>query len=124
VLVVGMPWYVAMFIRHGTEFTDRLLVHDHLNRLAAGVHGDNSTIEYFFEQLGYGLFPWIALAPLAIAGWVRFGTRKSHEAADPTRDAQRDVMMIFGLWGTSAFVLFSAMQTKFHHYIFPAVPPA
>jgi hypothetical protein len=32
--------------------------------------------------------------------------------------------MLVGLWGTSAFVLFSAMTTKFHHYIFPAVPPA
>jgi hypothetical protein len=35
-----------------------------------------------------------------------------------------DVAMLVGLWGTSAFVLFSAMTTKFHHYIFPAVPPA
>src|SRR5690606_3089295 len=32
--------------------------------------------------------------------------------------------MMIGLWGTSAFVLFSAMTTKFHHYIFPAVPAA
>ncbi len=124
VLVAGWPWYVAMFIRHGTAFTDRLLIHDHFNRLAAGVHGDNSTIEYFFEQLGYGLFPWIALAPLAVAAWIRFGTHRKGSNDDPRADAQRDVMMIVGLWGTSAFVLFSAMQTKFHHYIFPAVPAA
>jgi hypothetical protein len=122
--VVGLPWYVAMFIRHGNAFTDRLLIHDHINRLTAGVHGDNGSIEYFFEQLGYGLFPWIGLAPLAIAAWIRFGTRKRGESADPTADAQRDVMMIIGLWGTSAFTLFSAMTTKFHHYIFPAVPAA
>lgn len=125
VATVGAPWYVAMFIRHGNAFTDRLLIHDHINRLTAGVHGDTGSIEYFFEQLGYGLFPWIALAPLAVAAWIRFGTRKRDEAGqDPVADAQRDVMMIIGLWGTSAFVLFSAMTTKFHHYIFPAVPPA
>ena len=29
-----------------------------------------------------------------------------------------------GLWFAAAFTLFSAMITKFHHYIFPAVPPA
>ena len=124
ILVVGMPWYVAMFIRHGNAFTDRIFIHDHINRLTSGVHGDNASIEYFFEQLGYGMFPWIALAPLAIAAWVRFGTRKRGESADPIADAQRDVMMIIGLWGTSAFFLFSAMTTKFHHYIFPAVPPS
>ena len=27
------------------------------------------------------------------------------------------------LWAAAAFVLFNAMITKFHHYIFPAVPP-
>jgi 4-amino-4-deoxy-L-arabinose transferase-like glycosyltransferase len=121
VLVVGMPWYVAMFIRHGPAFTDRILIHDHLNRLTAGVHGDTGSIEYFFEQLGYGLFPWIALAPLAVAAWIRFGTRRG---SDQRLDPQREVMMVVGLWGTSAFVLFSAMTTKFHHYIFPAVPAA
>jgi 4-amino-4-deoxy-L-arabinose transferase-like glycosyltransferase len=121
VLVVGWPWYVAMFIRHGSVFTDRIFIHDHVNRLTAGVHGDTGSIEYFFEQLGYGLFPWIALAPLAVAAWIRFGTRRGD---DGVRDQQRDVMMIVGLWGTSAFVLFSAMTTKFHHYIFPAVPAA
>jgi len=127
ILVCGAPWYVAMYLRHGTAFTDRLLVHDHLNRLAAGVHGDNSSVEYFLEQLGYGMFPWIALAPLAVGAWIAMATRKPEAAPsdgplEPT--AVRDVLMVVGLWGTSAFVLFSAMQTKFHHYIFPAVPAA
>jgi len=31
---------------------------------------------------------------------------------------------LLGLWFAAAFTLFSAMTTKFHHYIFPAVPPA
>jgi 4-amino-4-deoxy-L-arabinose transferase-like glycosyltransferase len=134
VLICGAPWYVAMYIRHGTAFTDRLLVHDHLNRLTVGVHGDNASVEYFLEQLGYGLFPWIALAPLAVGLWLAVASRKTGEAAaipesgsapgalEPS--ATRDMMMVVGLWGTAAFVLFSAMTTKFHHYIFPAVPPA
>jgi 4-amino-4-deoxy-L-arabinose transferase-like glycosyltransferase len=147
VATVGLPWYVAMYIRHAQGFTDRLLVHDHLNRLTAGVHGDTGSIEYFFEQLGYGLFPWIALAPLAIGAWVWIDTRRRGApepapdvvaayretpeereepapAIDPARTAtsRREILMLVGLWGTSAFVLFSAMTTKFHHYIFPAVP--
>lgn len=31
--------------------------------------------------------------------------------------------MLLALWFFAAFVLFSAMATRFHHYIFPAVPP-
>ncbi len=121
VLSVGGPWYVAMYIRHGSAFTDRLLIHDHINRLTAGVHGDTGSAEYFFEQLGFGTFPWIAMAPLAIGAWA-FYARRENASAEERRKS--DVAMLVGLWGTSAFVLFSAMTTKFHHYIFPAVPPA
>lgn len=140
VATVGLPWYVAMYLRHGQGFTDRLLVHDHINRLTAGVHGDTGSVEYFFEQLGFGLFPWIALAPIAIAAWVLLGGEpqmRSTEAPetasyralgepsmvlDASARSRREILMLIGLWGTSAFVLFSAMTTKFHHYIFPAVP--
>jgi 4-amino-4-deoxy-L-arabinose transferase-like glycosyltransferase len=34
------------------------------------------------------------------------------------------VLILVGLWFVSAFVLFSAMITKFHHYVFPVVPAA
>ena len=65
-----MPWYVAMYVRHGAAFTDRLLIHDHINRLTSGVHGDNGSIQYFIWQLGYGVFPWIALVPAALGSWL------------------------------------------------------
>jgi 4-amino-4-deoxy-L-arabinose transferase-like glycosyltransferase len=210
VATTGLPWYVAMYMRHGPAFTERLLIHDHINRLTSGVHGDTGSIEYFIEQLGYGLFPWIALAPLALAGWLALRREREPEPpgigapavretrviprsiiwtsvaagsiatigfavlrlvvrvsmlmssdATPTallaltaltafvmlagfgtlviallwRGAGRlgpagppvsssGVLVMVMLWFTAAFALFSAMTTKFHHYIFPAVPPA
>ena len=120
VAIVGMPWYVAMFIRHGPPFTDRILIHDHINRLTAGVHGDTGSIEYFVEQMGYGMFPWIALAALALAAWLT--PWRVDGSIESKR--RRDVLMLVSLWLASAFTLFSAMTTKFHHYIFPVVPPA
>jgi 4-amino-4-deoxy-L-arabinose transferase-like glycosyltransferase len=80
-MTIGLPWYVAMYIRHGQGFTDRLLVHDHINRLTAGVHGDTGSIEYFLEQLGVGLFPWIGLAPIAIGSWIVLTCRRAGAAA-------------------------------------------
>ena len=118
VLVLGMPWFVAMYVRHGNGFTDRLLVHDHLNRLTTGVHGDNGSIQYFIWQLGYGMFPWVSLLPLALGAWF-----VSNAVSEPRERARRDALHAMGLWFAVAFTLFSAMTTKFHHYIFPAVPP-
>jgi 4-amino-4-deoxy-L-arabinose transferase-like glycosyltransferase len=119
-LTTSLSWFLAMYMRHGKAFTDRILIHDHLNRLTEGVHGDNGTIQYFIEQLGYGMFPWIALAPLALGSW--FVLRPSDETETPSERAQRETLTLLGLWFATAFTLFSAMTTKFHHYIFPAVP--
>jgi 4-amino-4-deoxy-L-arabinose transferase-like glycosyltransferase len=119
VATLGLPWFVAMYVRHGRGFTDRILIHDHINRLTSGVHGDNASIQYFIWQLGYGLFPWIGLVPVALTLWLARGA-----AADDQRTrGQRDAMHMLGLWFAVSFTLFSAMTTKFHHYIAPAVPP-
>ena len=126
VAVVGLPWYVAMYIRHGPAFTDRLLVHDHINRLAAGVHGDTGSIEYFLEQIGYAMFPWVALVPAALTLWLWYRRSATPGGVGASDDEQHrlETTMLISVWFAGAFTLFSAMITKFHHYIFPAVPPA
>ncbi|MGB8332362.1 MAG: glycosyltransferase family 39 protein [Polyangiales bacterium] len=117
VIAVSLPWYLAMYVRHGTAFTNRLLIHDHINRLASGVHGDKGTVEYFLAQFGYATFPWIALVPAAlmVALWLR---------SRSDRDARAEASLFLGMWLLSSFVLFSAMVTKFHHYILPTIIPA
>jgi 4-amino-4-deoxy-L-arabinose transferase-like glycosyltransferase len=121
---VSLPWFVAMYVRHGSAFTDRILVHDHLNRLTSGVHGDNGSARYFIEQLGYGMFPWIALAPLALGGWLYLRPGRDSLAGDPLALRQRETGIALALWFAATFTLYSAMVTKFHHYVFPAAPPA
>ena len=120
VLVVGavsLPWYLAMYVRHGNAFTNRLLIHDHINRLAAGVHGDTGTIAYFVTQEGYAMFPWIAFLPLAAMVFAR-------DRSKACRGERAQAMLFLVVWLLSSFVLFSAMMTKFHHYILPSIVPA
>ncbi len=116
-LVVAMPWYVAILGRLGNEFFDRFVVHDIINRTMVGVHGDTGSVRYFIWQLGYAMFPWSGLVPVALLGW--------RQVVPPgSTPEQRAVARIGVLWFVLSFVLFSAMITKFHHYIFPAVPGA
>jgi len=136
-LVLSLPWFIAMFVRHGHRFTDRILIHDHINRLTSGVHGDNGSIQYFIWQLGYGVFPWFGVCVAALASWL-FASRAGVPVYSPDathafgeRRAERtkadahkhSTLLLLGLWFAVTFSLFSAMTTKFHHYIFPAVPP-
>jgi 4-amino-4-deoxy-L-arabinose transferase-like glycosyltransferase len=116
VLAVALPWYVAMYVRHGPPFTDRLIFHDMFNRAFSHVHdtneGDDTSFRFYVWQLGYALFPWTGLAPVGLLWWLR---RKADERAD--------MSVLLCMWTVLAFALFSFMGTKFHHYIFPAVPP-
>src|SRR5262249_6438999 len=118
----SMPWFVAMYVRHGNGFTNRIWVHDHLNRLTKGVHGDTGSIQYFIAQLGYGMFPWMALTPVALGAWLQL--RPASALETPEEQRRRETLVVIGLWFVSAFTLYSAMITKFHHYIFPVVPAA
>lgn len=114
--LVMLPWYLGMFAKHGNAFYTRFLVHDHFNRLGAGVHQiDTGTFEHFLKWLSIGTFPWVALAPLLIWGLARFRLRST----DP-RD--RAKLFLF-IWSFFAYLLFTLSATKFHHYIFPALPP-
>jgi 4-amino-4-deoxy-L-arabinose transferase-like glycosyltransferase len=111
------PWYAAMLIKHTQGFWQRFFVHDHFKRLASGVHQiDTGSFEHFMRWLGYGLFPWSAFVPAALA---RFFTGRGLSLDD---DRSRATLMLL-LWATIAFTLFTLSSTKFHHYIFPVVPP-
>ncbi|MEZ4393430.1 MAG: hypothetical protein R3A48_20275 [Polyangiales bacterium] len=114
---VGMPWYIAIVGRLGNEFIDRFVVHDIINRTVVGVHGDTGSVRYFLWQLGYAMFPWSGLVPVALLGWRQV-------VPSTSTPEQRHVARIGVLWFLTSFVLFSAMITKFHHYIFPAIPGA
>ncbi len=119
VFASGHPWTIAMLGGHDPGWRNRFWIHDHVNRLFSGVHSiDDGAFEYFIKWLGYGLFPAIGVLPAAIARV--FGSLR--QRASGYTKAQRFQLFVV-LWGLLAFFLFSKSSTKFHHYIFPAVPP-
>jgi len=119
VALLVLPWYMAMLMRHGAPFIDRLIFHDMYKRAFVHVHdtnvGDDTSFRFYIWQLGYGLFPWTGLAAGGLVWWFRRG--------DESRDGRADVAAFLMLWFVTAFALFTISLTKFHHYVFPAVPP-
>ncbi len=126
VFMIGHPWVIAMLGGHHPAWYKRFWIHDHINRLFAGVHSlDSGGYEYFIRWLGYGLFPWIAVIPAAVVRiFNRLRTPECSEESDGKKSwsrAQRfEILVLF--WAVFSFFLFSKSSTKFHHYILPAVP--
>ena len=79
--------------------------------------GDDVSFRFYVWQLGYALFPWTGLVPAGLVCWLATARRRR------TRRERR-----LGLPGDVVPLRVRAssrlMLTKFHHYIFPAVPPA
>ncbi|NUN15165.1 MAG: glycosyltransferase family 39 protein [Myxococcales bacterium] len=113
---VSFPWYVAMFAKHGMPYYTRFFVHDHFNRIGEGVHQiDSGTFEHFIKWLAYGMFPWSIFVPFVFVAFAGFRIRRQNA------DSQRKLFLF--LWFFVSFMLFTLSSTKFHHYIFPALPP-
>jgi len=117
--IIAVPWYATLLSFNGRDtegftFYGRFFVHDHFNRLAAGVHGDRGSFEYFIQQLGFGMFPWSAIIPFAYVSILK------EKILDATKEFR--TILLYTLWGVFTYVFFHLMITKFHHYIFPAVP--
>jgi len=111
--VTFLPWHIGMYLKDGIRFIDEYLFTHILNRAAVGVDNSPGTFEYYTSQIGHGMWLWAALLPAAI------GTALLRARTD-TREGR--VRFLVGLWAIAAVAFFSLVQTKFHHYILPAVP--
>ncbi|MFI5299781.1 MAG: glycosyltransferase family 39 protein, partial [Polyangiales bacterium] len=135
---VSLPWYFAMYVRMGDEFFQQLIIHHMIKRASDHVHdtntGDDVSIHYYVWQLGYGMWPWSGLVPAGLVWWARkrwtafkagagevLGSKTELSLDDQNK---RDIATFLIMWFVLAFTLFTKMPTKFHHYIFPAIPPA
>ena len=119
-LLVASPWYVALTVFKGRDdegltFYQRFWMHDNFNRVGSGVHGDRAGLGYYLEQISYGMFPWSATLPFAIG----LAARNAQE--EPEVNRRRAILFVL-IWAMWTYTFFTMSQTKFHHYIFPAVP--
>lgn len=111
-----LPWYLAVYARHGKPFIDELVFRHMLGRTLEHLHdtndGEDTGMRYYVWQLGYALFPWSGLALAGFLGALRGGA-----------GARARTKVFLSLWALVSFGLVSAMHTRFHHYMLPAVPP-
>jgi 4-amino-4-deoxy-L-arabinose transferase-like glycosyltransferase len=119
VFMTGHPWVIAMLGGHHPAWFNRFIIIDHFSRLTGDSDNiDHGSFEYYFRWVGYGLFPLIGLLPGAFARAIAKMRRPVDREYTPR---ERFELMVF-LWAIAAFALFTYAPTKYHHYIFPAIP--
>ncbi len=117
-VLVATPWHHTMIIRHGWAFWEELFGDNHWRRMVMGRHGDRGTFEYFFRELGFAIWPWLAVAPAAA---VTLLWRARAAVEEPGRQ-RFGIHALGAVWLVAAYAVVSLSMTKFHHYILPAIP--
>jgi 4-amino-4-deoxy-L-arabinose transferase-like glycosyltransferase len=113
--VVGLPWYVAMTMTHGTAYLNSFFVGDNLERFATDRFNEPRSLFFYVPILLGGLLPWTAYL---VTGLWR-----------PTRDlvARRlvltDAEWRLLLWAGIPLLFFSISVGKQPRYILPVLPP-
>ncbi len=119
-IVVFLPWHIGMYLKSGVQFINEYVFTHVLNRAAAGVDNSPGTLANiagahggYAGIIGHGMWLWAALLPPALAAALL-------RARTDTREGR--ARFIVTLWALGATTLFLVVQTKFHHYILPALP--
>ena len=113
--VVGLPWYAAMTMTHGTAYLNSFFIGDNLERFATDRFNEPRSIFFYVPILLGGLLPWTAYVVAAL--WR------------PVRDllARRlvltDTEWRLLLWTGLPLIFFSVSIGKQPRYILPVLPP-
>ncbi len=113
--IAGLPWYVAMWLKHGTPYLQSFFVADNLERFATTRYNDARAIWYYVPILFGGLIPWTIF--LFVLPW------RALRDLLQRRRRLTDVEWRLLIWTIAPLLLFTASVGKQPRYILPVLPP-
>ena len=113
--ISGLPWYVAMWLKHGTPYLQSFFLADNLERFATTRYNDVRAIWYYVPILLGGLVPWTIF--LLVLPW-----RPLRDLMQRRRRLTNDEWRLL-IWTIAPLLLFTASVGKQPRYILPVLPP-
>lgn len=113
-LGVAAPWYVAMWLRHGSAYLEGFFVGDNFERFATARFNDPRPWWFYLPVLAGGLLPWTPLALVWLKPVKDFVTRR--------RDVGTIELRLL-LWVALPLIFFTLSVGKQPRYVLPVLPP-
>jgi 4-amino-4-deoxy-L-arabinose transferase-like glycosyltransferase len=113
ILIVALPWYVAVGLRTHGEWPREFFLEQNVGRVMDSMENHRGGPWYYPVALFVGSFPWvIVLIPAIICAfrWVH------------ARDDRRSGLLLVLCWLFVYLVVFSVPRTKLPTYIIPVYP--
>jgi 4-amino-4-deoxy-L-arabinose transferase-like glycosyltransferase len=113
-LSLALPWYVVMWMRHGTAYLEGFFVGDNYERFATARFNDPRPWWFYLPVLAGGLLPWTPLVIAWFAPIWQFLSRR--------RDiASLDIRLL--MWAVLPLLFYSLSVGKQPRYLLPVLPP-
>jgi 4-amino-4-deoxy-L-arabinose transferase-like glycosyltransferase len=115
-IVITLPWYLLVFMKHGWTYIAPFFLRDNIGRFTAETMGPSRGYFYYFSVGAVDFFPWGILFVFAL-GMLWFCRKTEH----PLKSLSFGLPLI---WCLLTFVLFSFSKNKQEYYIAPIYPVA
>jgi 4-amino-4-deoxy-L-arabinose transferase-like glycosyltransferase len=112
--LVGVPWYVAMYLAHGQAYLDSFFLGDNFERFATSRFNDPRPFWFYLPIVVGGIMPWTPLVAAAAPPMRRL-------IAD--RAPVSDLVLRLTTWAALPLLFFTASIGKQPRYILPILPP-
>ncbi len=114
-LLVGVPWYAAMTLTHGTAYLESFFVGDNLERFTTERFNESRPFWYYLPIVVGGLLPWSAFAvTLPVPAALAVARRR---AALTTAEWR------LLLWAAMPLLFYTVSVGQQPRYILPVLPP-
>ncbi len=113
--VVGLPWYVAMWLEHGNAYFQSFFVSDNLERFTTERFNDARPFWFYLPVLLGGLMPW-SVYLVAFSGDALARLRRR-----TLRLSDTDWRLL--IWAAMPVLFFTVSIGKQPRYILPVLPP-
>ena len=113
--VVGLPWYVAMWLEHGNAYFQSFFVSDNLERFTTERFNDARGFWFYLPVLLGGLMPW-SVYLVAFSGDALARLRRR-----TLRLSDTDWRLL--IWAAMPVLFFTVSIGKQPRYILPVLPP-
>jgi 4-amino-4-deoxy-L-arabinose transferase-like glycosyltransferase len=128
VAIIVLPWYAAIYERHGWGYIESFILRDNISRFTEPVWGPRRSIFFYLPVFAGDLFPWSVFLVAALWPGVKkiaakFRRIQTDESQNEDASTQR-IELLPVIWLMVIVAFFSVSRNKEDLYILPAYPAA
>lgn len=113
-VLIGVPWYVVMWERHGLAYLEGFFLGDNLERFATDRFNDPRPWWFYLPVVVGGLLPW---SPLLGTWWPELRATVQRRR----RPSAATLRLI--IWAAAPLLFYSLSVGKQPRYVLPVLPP-